>query len=164
MTLAKDMDITYYPSKDMTKEILERDNYDYSSGIQVEKFLASGSRQIEILERTEEVQKAEGSWVTDRTFLDLAAYAILELTHSDITILRRIYTTCQENIGSYTHLFLCPWVERTAIVNNKRTLNMWYQFQVHSILWSLVREWDVQCHILEQDGDARLEEIKAIID
>ncbi len=163
-SLASDLDIPFHASKDITGEILERDCYDYSSGVQVEKFLASGSRQIEILERTEELQQPSGSWITDRTFLDLAAYAILELSDSDMKILRKIYDRCGEHLGVYTHLFLCPWVDETATVNNKRTLNLWYQFKHHSVLWSLVREWGVECHVLERDGEKRLDEVRSIID
>jgi len=161
--LATKLDIPFYASKDITKEILERDGYDYGGGIQVEKFLAAGGRQIEIMERTLEVQEADKDWITDRTLLDLASYAVLELAYSDTKLLRKIYDRCEQNIGIYTHLFLAPWTDVTPNQNQKRTLNPWYQFQIHSMVVSLVRQWGVECHVLEEDGEKRVQEVVAFL-
>jgi adenylate kinase family enzyme len=76
--LASELDIPFLPSKDITGDILQREGYDYSSGQQVEKFLATNELQNEILKRTIKQQSIE-SFVTDRTALDLTAYAIVEM-------------------------------------------------------------------------------------
>jgi predicted ATPase len=128
--LASELGVPFLPAKEITGDILRRDGYDYASGQQVEKFLATQAHQEEILRRTREQQSAE-SFVTDRTAIDLAAYAILEMD-GPLNV-QRYLEQCRELIRAYTHLFLCPWECREIVDNHKRTLDPWYQFAVHCV-------------------------------
>ena len=159
--LAQIINVPYLEAKHVTGEILKRDGYDYSSGVQVERFLAAPSRQMEMLTKTITEQNGTDDFVTDRTFIDLAAYAIAELSDGDEGLLRRIYGACHSQSTIYTDLILCPWYDVPVVNNAKRTLNPWYQFKVHSLLVSLVSEWNLKCLVLKSDNlDERVKEIE----
>ena len=153
------LNIPNLKSRSITEDILKRDGYDYGSGIQIERFLANTGRQNEILRRTIEQQQVK-SFVTDRTVVDLAAYAVCELHHSDVMALRRIMDTCKKNVSVYTHLIVCPWKDIPVANTQKRTLNPWYQFMVHALERGIMEEWGCKYHILKsEDREERLKEI-----
>jgi adenylate kinase family enzyme len=171
-TLAKGtaslLDIDFLSSKDVTQPILERDGYEYGAGIQIERFLAHSERPQEILKRTVVRYNEHEQFVTDRTVIDLAAYAIRELHEHDIKTLSKIYETCRELSSTYTHLIVCPWRNAPVADNKRRTLNQWYQFLIHCTERGIIREWglngSVQVSILEADGfDDRMAEISSIL-
>ena len=146
IALSRKLNIPFLAAKDITRKILERDGYDYMSGVQVERFLANGSRQEELLKRTLEGQTVCGSWVTDRTTVDLAAYAICELYDHDPIMVRKIINSCRKPSKTYTHLFLCPWKDIPIMANNRRTLNPWYH---------LPRKTGCSLHICWRKGPIR---------
>jgi hypothetical protein len=157
--VAKTLAIPNMKSREITEDILKRDGYDYGSGIQIERFLANTGRQNEILRRTIE-QQSVPEFVTDRTVVDLAAYAICEMHHSDVTALRRIIETCRKNVSNYTHLFLCPWMDLPVSATQKRTLNPWYQYLIHVVERGILDEWGCKYHILvAEEREKRLLEI-----
>ena len=139
--VSKELGIPCLESKAITQDILERDGYDYASGIQVERFLANTGRQNEILRRTMEQEDDAESFVTDRTVVDLAAYVVCEMHGSDSATVRNVVETCRRRVTEYTHLFVCPWEDRPVDPNQKRTLNPWYQFLIHTIEIGLISSW-----------------------
>lgn len=158
-SVAEKLAVPNLKSREITESILRRDGYDYGSGIQIERFLANTGRQNEILRMTIE-QQAAAQFVTDRTVIDLAAYAACEMHHSDATALRRIIETCKKNVGTYTHLFLCPWRDMPIAATGKRTLNPWYQYLIHVTERGIMDDWGCKYVILvEDDKDKRLQEI-----
>jgi len=170
-TLAKStatlLDVEFLSSKDVTQPILERDGYVYGAGVQIERFLANSDRQNEILKHTMVRYKEHEQFVTDRTVIDLAAYAVKELHETDTKTLRKIYDTCRELSATYTHIIVCPWRDAPIEDNQRRTLNQWYQFLIHCTERGIIREWCLteatQVSVLESDGfDARMEEISRI--
>lgn len=152
-TVATRLGIPNLKSREITEDILRRDGYDYSSGIQIERFLANSGRQNEILRRTIE-QQSVPDFVTDRTVVDLAAYAVCEMHHSDPTALRRIVDTCRKNVSVYTHLFLCPWRDVQVADTGKRTLNPWYQYLIHITELGILTDWGCQFVVLTADDKA----------
>jgi len=149
-------------SRAITEDILRRDGYDYGSGIQIERFLANTGRQNEILRRTIE-QQAVQDFVTDRTVVDLAAYAVCEMHHSDPMALRRIIATCRKNVSVYTHLVVCPWRDVQVADTGKRTLNPWYQYLIHITELGILQEWGCEYVILNTDDrDGRMVELAAM--
>jgi ATP-dependent Lon protease len=150
-SLAIKLGIPCLKSKDITQQILVRDGYDYSSGIQIERFLSHTRRQGEILRRTLEQQSVE-QFVTDRTVVDLAAYALIEI-NSDTDTVKHVYETCQKSIAIYTHLFFCPFMDMTAVTDNgRRTLNPWYQKLVHTIERGIMEDWDKDYWLIQSDN------------
>jgi hypothetical protein len=157
--VANALGIPNLKSREITEDILRRDGYNYGSGIQIERFLANTGRQNEILRRTIE-QQSVPDFVTDRTVIDLTAYAVCEMHHSDALALRRIVDTCRKNVSVYTHIFFCPWVDASVSATGKRTLNPWYQYLIHLTERGILDEWGCKYHILVAEGrEKRLEEI-----
>jgi predicted ATPase len=159
--IAEKLGIPLLESKEITRDILERDGYDYSSGTQVERFLASTGRQNEILRRTLE-QQAVDEFVTDRTVVDLAAYVVCEMHDNDTEVLGHILETCRKHAEEYTHIFLCPWEDKVADENQRRTLNPWYQFLIHTIVKGILDEWGCSFHILDSEDD-RPEQVERVL-
>jgi predicted ATPase len=146
-------------SREITEDILMRDGYDYGSGIQIERFLANAGRQHEILKRTLEQQSVD-SFVTDRTVIDLAAYAVCELNQSDPMALRKILDVCKKEASTYTHLFLCPWKDIPIAATKKRTLNTWYQYLIYIVEKGILDDWGCKYQVLNEDDlDERLKGI-----
>jgi broad-specificity NMP kinase len=154
--LAEKLDIPFLPSKDITGEILRRDEFDYGSGQQIEKFLATNERQRELLRKSIKQQSVE-SFVTDRTAIDLASYAILEMDDSLKT--QKHLDKCEEFVKIYDVIFFCSWESVEIIDNKKRTLDPWYQFAVHSVQHEVSNLFNANMHVFEKsDLDERLEE------
>ena len=147
--LSLNLGIPFLKAKDITNPILKRDGYDYASGVQVEKFLQTKSRQIEILNKTMEQMKTE-SFVTDRGLLDLAAYAMLGVEYLDAEDIDRIVCMCQANMKRYTNVFLFRPGE--LIDNQKRTLNRHYQNLVYTVELGLLNDWGTSFSIVENCG------------
>jgi hypothetical protein len=160
-TLARRLDIQLLESKGITQDILERDGYDYGSGVQVERFLANTGRQNEILRRTMTMEDdAVDGFVADRTVVDLAAYVVAELHNADTRSLSHLFHACQNRVKTYTHLFLCPWKDNPVSDNDKRTLNPWYQFQIHALEVGIMDSWNIPFSIVQPDDtEARVEAI-----
>lgn len=161
-SISKSLGIPFLKSKDITHLILKRDSYDYSSGVQIERFLANTGRQNEILRRTLE-QQGESIFVTDRTVIDLAAYALCEI-RENCDAVRNIVNTCRKNATRYTHLFLCPWQDTPLTDNGKRTLNPCYQFTIHTIERGIMDDWGCKYYVLPNvNNSLRTEEVIKII-
>jgi hypothetical protein len=152
--LAEKLGIAYLAAKGITRPILDRLKYEYSSGVYVEEFLANSERQKEILELTLDAEGKAGDYVTDRTSIDIAAYAIV-LLHRKPEFVDEIVDACRGHAKTYTHLFLCPWEPTQLLPNGVRTLNPWLQFMIHSTVLGLLREWDVP-HSILPTGDVRV--------
>lgn len=162
------LEIPFLSSKDVTQPILERDGYEYGSGVQIERFLAQSDRQQEIMKRSVVRYKEHEQFVTDRTVIDLAAYAVKELHGTDIKTLKKIYDTCRKMSKTYTHLIVCPWQEGPVADNKRRTLNPWYQFLIHCTERGIIREWELkeqlEVFVLTTDGfENRMDEISQIL-
>jgi deoxyadenosine/deoxycytidine kinase len=163
-SLAEKLSLPLLEAKAITMPILIRDGYDYCHGIQVERFLANSTRQAEILKKTIKAQESKHSFVTDRTVIDLAAYAVAEMHDEDLTLLQKIYYECQKNATTYTHVFLCPWASISLQDNHRRTLNPWYQFQIHALAQGIMDEWGVKFHVLKSQTTAkRVAEIARVV-
>lgn len=158
--VAEKLKLPLIEAKSITREILVRDGYDYGSGIQVERFLSSPARQTEIMDKTFSTQTSEGSWIADRTVVDLSAYAVAELHDDDLELLRKIFYACRKHASVYTHIFLCPWHDIPVQDNHKRTLNPWYQFQIHALVEGIMDDWGLRYDVLASpETDGRVAEI-----
>ena len=105
--------------------------------------------------------KEDNGFVTDRTVVDLAAYVVAELHSTDTRGLSDLYNTCHDRVTDYTHLFLCPWKECPVTRNEKRTLNPWYQFQIHALEVGIMEFWNMPFTVIEAEGTE--ERVKTII-
>ncbi len=158
--VAVSLKIPFLKAKDITNAILKRDGYDYASGVQVEKFLQTKARQIEILNKTMEQIKKD-RFITDRGLLDLAAYAMLGIDTLEAEDIDRILCMCQTNIKRYTDIYLFKPGE--LLDNKKRTLNRHYQDLVYTVELGLLHEWKVKFSIIENDDLNVTEKVKKIL-
>jgi len=46
---------------------------------------------------------------------------------------KRYVEQCKKLAEIYTHIIFCPWEDKEIVPNQKRTLDPWYQFTVHSV-------------------------------
>lgn len=159
--IASQINVDFLASKDITGDILRRDGFDYASGMQIEKFLATPKRQKEILRETKKQQSGD-NFITDRTAVDLAAYAVLE---SDRAYVDKYMEEYRELSKVYTHLFFCPWFRSRLDDNNKRTLDQWYQFAVHAVEMEVLNFFDLDAHVFDEDSiDERVQKAVDIVE
>lgn len=156
--LANRLNIPFLPAKDITRGILNNLGYDWSSGIYVEKFLAEEECQSEMLYLTIEREIKHEDFITDRTSVDLAAYAIAELNEKNPDLVEDFVEQCKKHTENYTHLIFCPWGITKLENNNIRTLNQWYQFEIHAIMLALLKEWNLSFLTITKIGDNRINE------
>jgi hypothetical protein len=154
--LASKLGVAYLPAKNITRPILDRLGYDYSSGMYVEEFLASAECQSEILDRTVKAEgDADGRYVIDRTSVDIAAYAAV-LIYKKIDKVDEIVGVCREHAKGYSSILLCPWDHAPLVPNGVRTLNPWLQLAIHGAIVALLDDWKVPYTVLPQSNGDRL--------
>lgn len=152
--IGKEFDIVFLQSKDMTRPILKKYNYEYSSNEYIEKFLAKKEIEFELVsERIYQESLLSAGFVTDRTTIECFAYALLncnEYTSEDLDVLESI---CQKHILNYTHLFYfpydCGWFEENGI----RTVDSYFQRKVDMIIRGLLKDWDVNVIQVPRERD-----------
>ena len=157
--VSKELNIPYLNSKDITRPILKKFDYNYSENHFVESFLSKKEIEFELVDkRLEEEHILSGGFVTDRTTLECFCYAFLSLntyTEEEFTMLEDI---CRSNMVNYTHLFRLPinsgWLEENGV----RTMNIHLQRQIDLLVKGVIREWglsviDIPCEVAKA-GDA----------
>lgn len=147
--ISREKGIPFLKAKDITTPILKRDGYDYASGQKVERFLQTTSRQLEIFEKTQ-CQQSVPCFITDRGFLDIAAYALSSMDTIDIDVLDKIVTESREQIKKYDHVFLFKLGQ--LIDNKKRTLCRHYQEMIYALELGLLNAWGIPYTIVENDS------------
>lgn len=161
--VAKKLNLDVLGTKDFIREILKREDYDWSSGIQVERFLVQRNCQKEIADDILSLMDGVDTFVADRTVMDVAAYSIVEL-NDDIETVNVIVEECRKAASKYTHVFFCPWGILPLTPDGVRTLNPWYQFVIHSTILGLLKEWKIPYQIIEPaDMNKRVENVLNII-
>lgn len=160
--IAARLDVPFLAAKDITRQILENEKYDWGSGVYVERFLARKECQDQILRGTVAQQEKHESFVTDRTSIDLAAYAIAEL-RDETEKVNEIVAVCRGYAETYTHLLLCPWGVVPLEGNGIRTIDPWYQFTIHSLMLGVLDEWGIPHGVVRGRGEERLSEAMQIL-
>lgn len=164
IALAEKLGIDYIPSKTITHAILERDNYNYAFGLQIERFLAIPDRQNEIVDRMSEFQDSDDDFVMDKTLIDVAAYSICELGTIDPNACSEIIDRCKQYFDTYDYVFVCPWESIILSDNKKRTLNPYYQLTVYGAILAILESCNMQYHIIKSDDtEDRIKEIMEIV-
>jgi len=154
--LADELDCDFLASRSITAEILKRDGYDHE--MQVEKFIAQKQRQKEIMNLLIDRELNFSDFITDRTSIDVATYALVEMKDSDPKELSEILDACREHAKSYTHLFVCPWAGIDLRRNNlSRTINPHYQLLIHEAQIGLLVDWGLNFNMLEKNSKIGLD-------
>lgn len=141
--LSERLQLPFLTSKSVTQKILDRDGFDYMSGMYVENFLAEKSREKELIDSKIKSEKDAKGFITDRTTLEQFAYALLVVEqYSDEEILK-LQDKCRKHLGIYTHLFYFPRAF-TIKKNGVRTTNKFFQMKMDFIIKGLLSEWNVK--------------------
>ena len=97
--IAKEKNLVFLPSKNVTRPILKKYDWQYGNGGCVEKFLAKKDIEFELVsERIYQESLLVCGFVTDRTTLECFCYALLraeEYSDNDLSILEKI---CKDNM------------------------------------------------------------------
>lgn len=151
--LSKKLDLIFLKSKEVTRPILKKYNFNYAEGVSVEKFLSKKEIEYEIVDkRTFQESLLTGGFITDRTTLECFAYALLSIeTYADdeITLLERI---CSENMQKYTHLFYFPYKNGWLEDNGIRTVNTFFQWKIDLIIRGLLDDWGIEVITVNADN------------
>lgn len=151
--LSKRLDLIFLKSKDITRPILKKYNFDYNEGISVEKFLSEKEIEFEIVDkRTYQESLLPGGFITDRTTLECFAYALLSVekyADDEIALLERI---CNENMKNYTHIFYFPYKNGWLEDNGLRTVNTFFQWKIDLIIRGLLDDWGIEAITINADN------------
>jgi cytidylate kinase len=157
--ISNEFGISIINSRDITREILKRDGYDYLSF--VEKFLAVKEREFELVEKRISIEHQIGNFITDRTTLEHYVYAIDSFDKYSIEDLSILCERCKNNMKNYTHLFYLP-VSKNLTNNNLRTLNVYYQKNIDYMINGVINEWGLNVVKLSDDIENNIKEISKI--
>lgn len=147
----------------VARQILEKEGYEYGSDVTVEKFLATPDRQRKIFDYKKKLETEAEKFITDRSWVDQAAYAILELNNQPGFDLTTYVDDCREESQRLDMIVYVPWNCRPLEPNNLRTLNPWYQLTVDSVIFNLLHRWNVE-YITLPNGLTPDKSVKWIID
>jgi hypothetical protein len=151
--VSKKLDLCFLKSKDITRPILKKYGYDYSTGECVEKFLSKKEIEFEIVDkRTYQESLLTGGFITDRTTLECFVYALLSVekyVDDEITLLEKI---CYENMKHYSHIFYFPYKNGWLEDNGLRTVNTFFQWKIDLIIRGLLDDWSVDVIPINHDN------------
>ena len=136
--IAEKLNIPFIRSQDITKPILDRDNYDYSEF--VEFFLAE--RERELIDNRIAIENKHSSFVTDRTVIDHFAYLFPVVNKYNAEERSAMEELCKKHLNSYSHLFYFKRANNLKD-NGIRTINNGFQTMIDYIIKGLIEDWDI---------------------
>lgn len=127
----------------IAKDLLKQSGYAYSPNLSVEKFLATPERQQFLFKKRRALEKKHSGFVVDRSWVDQAAYAIIELHGCVEFDIDRYVEDCREEALKADQTVYVPWNWRPLTADGIRTLNPWYQLLVDSVIFNLLTKWKI---------------------
>lgn len=146
--IAKEKNIIFLPSKNITRPILKKHGWNVldasHSGCNVEKFLAKKEIEFELVsDRIYQESLLVCGFVTDRTTLECFAYSLLRVedySNNDLDILQNI---CKDNMQKYTHIFYFPYTSGWYEDNGIRTMSSYFQWKIDMMIRGLLNDWKI---------------------
>jgi len=153
LEISKDFDLIFLKSKDITRPLLKKYGYDYSSGECVEKFLSKKEIEFEIVDsRTFQESLLTGGFITDRTTLECFAYSLLSIEKYADDEIATLENMCCENMKNYTHIFYFPYKNGWLEDNGIRTVNTFFQWKIDLIIRGLLDDWGINAITVGADN------------
>ena len=154
--------INYNPLTNLAKSLLKDEGFRYGTDETVEEFLATPVRQLKLFQLKQMKESELENFVTDRSWIDLAAYCIQGMqTRTDFDISSFI-EDCRTEVEKYDAIIHIPWGRQPLQPNGTRTINPWFQFVIDSIICRLANQWQIQ--MIEIDGGlANVDAIQEIL-
>jgi len=159
-TIAKQvaLSIDHFPLTNLAKSILRSEGFRYGTEQTVEEFLATKERQVYLYQCKKEKEGELEDFVTDRSWLDLAAYCIYGMQNNTDFDISAFINDCKDEVEKYDAIIHIPWGRQPLQPNGTRTINPWFQFMIDSIICRLANQWKVQMIEI----DATLENTEAV--
>jgi len=145
-TIAKQiaMSIDHFPLTNLAKSILKVEGFRYGTEETVEEFLATQQRQENLFLCKKEKEDELNHFVTDRSWLDLAAYCIYGMQNNTEFDVYSFVDNCKSEVEKYDVIIHIPWGRQPLQSNGTRTINPWFQFIIDSIICRLAKQWKIQ--------------------
>ena len=126
----------------LSRHMLDAEGFQYGQGIKVETFLACQDRPQRLLELKKQKEAGKEAFITDRSWVDFAAYRIIE-NNQDPNVSTDIEDAmCM--MDNYDAVILVPWNRQPLTVDNVRTINPWYQFMVEAVIKRLLMLYGIE--------------------
>lgn len=153
--VAKEKNLMFLKSKDITRPILKRDGYTYGRDECVELFLSKRERELELVDERKYAESLlSGGFITDRTTLECFCYALLNIHNYSNAESRMIETLCKENMSNYTHLFYFPQKDGWLEENGLRTTSVYFQWKIDMLIWGVLSDWNIEYKTIPKNCDA----------
>lgn len=146
--IAREKNITFLPSKNITRPILKKHGWNAlsasRSGCNVEKFLARKDIEFELVsDRIYQESLLVCGFVTDRTTLECFAYSLLRIEDYSDNDLKTLEDICRGNMSKYTHIFYFPYTSGWYEDNGIRTMSSYFQWKIDMMIRGLLNDWDI---------------------
>lgn len=149
INLAQSIDHT--PLTNLAKGILKDQGFKYGTGTTVEKFLATPERQIMLYDHKRTVESENKNFVTDRSWVDNAAYAIIGFCEDSSFDIDSYLEDCRCEVEKYDCIIHIPWGRQPLKPNGTRTINPWFQFVVDSVICKITDLWQIELTTVPAD-------------
>jgi hypothetical protein len=163
-TIAKNVSshIDFAPITNLAKQILKSEGFRYGTSQTVEEFMATPERQNELFTLKHRAESQYDNFVTDRSWIDLAAYCIQGMQNRQDFDIATFCENCRSEVEKYDAIIHIPWGRQPLQPNGTRTINPWFQFIVDSIICRLANEWKIEM-IQIDSGLSNSEVVKEIL-
>ena len=161
--LSEKLGIVFLKSKDITRPVLKKYNYDYLKNECVEKFLSRKEIEFELVSsRIKHESSLNDGFITDRTTLECFVYALLSVekyTDDEIITLEK---KCFKNMRNYSHIFYFPYQNGWLENNGLRTVNTFFQWKIDLMIRGMMDDWNIKAVTVNADNpvDFILENLK----
>jgi hypothetical protein len=127
----------------LAKPILKDYGFQYGMGLTVEQFLCTPERQNMLFENKSVMESHYDDFVTDRSWIDLASYAIQGMHEDENFDITSYVKNCQKEALKYDAIVHIPWGRQPLVPDGTRTTNPWFQLIIDSIIFRLAVMWNI---------------------
>jgi len=136
--------IGHVPLTNLAKTILKEEGFRYGTDQTVEEFLATNYRQRRLFQFKQENEAKHSDFVTDRSWIDLAAYCIQGMQSQIDFDMASFIEDCRAEVEKYDVIIHIPWGRQPLQSNGTRTINPWFQFIIDSIIYRMANQWKLE--------------------
>jgi len=143
--------IRHTPLTNLAKGILREQGFKYGTDTTVEKFLATPERQMALYDHKRVVESEHENFVTDRSWVDNAAYAVIGFYENPSFNIASYLDDCRCEVEKYDSIIHIPWGRQPLQPNGTRTINPWFQFMVDSVICKIAELWQIELTTVPED-------------
>jgi len=154
-TIARKLsEVIAHPSlTNLAKTILKDFGFQYGMGQTVEQFLCTPKRQNMLFDNKSVMESHYENFVTDRSWIDLAAYCIQGMHVDENFDITSYVENCKLEAEKYDVIVHIPWGRQPLTPDGTRTTNPWFQLIIDSIIFRLSGLWQIELLSLPDNLD-----------